>query len=55
VSEAVKQEVRPLRREIAAYQETHDIQSILGGLGYILGLVGVVFYLMARRRLSMAP
>jgi nickel transport protein len=55
VSEAVKQEVRPLRREIAAYKETHDIQSILGGLGYILGLVGVVFYLMARRRLSMAP
>ncbi|MCF8478829.1 MAG: cobalt ABC transporter permease [Rhodospirillum sp.] len=55
VSEAVKQEVRPLRREITAYKEKHDIQSILGGLGYILGLVGVVFYLMARRRLSMAP
>ncbi|WP_413206022.1 cobalt ABC transporter permease [Rhodospirillum sp. A1_3_36] len=55
VSEAVKQEVRPLRREITAYKEKHDIQSILGGLGYILGLVGVVFYLMARRRLSTAP
>jgi nickel transport protein len=52
VAEAVREEVRPLRREIAAYKEAHDFQTILGGIGYILGLMGVVYFLMARRRLQ---
>lgn len=52
VAEAVRREIKPLRREIAAYKERNDFQSILGGIGYILGLFGLGFYLAARRRAS---
>ena len=52
IAEAVRNEVRPLRREIAAYKEKNDLQTILGGIGYIAGLFGVGFYVAARRRLK---
>lgn len=52
IAEAVRDEVRPLRREIAAYREHNDFQSILGGIGYIVGLFGLGFYLAARRKLA---
>lgn len=54
IAVAVRDEVRPLRREIAAYKEKNDLQTILGGLGYIAGLCGVAFYLIARQRLKRA-
>ena len=47
----VRDEMRPLRQEIAAYKEKNDLQTILGGIGYIAGLFGLGFYLAARRRL----
>ncbi len=49
VAKAVRQEVQPLRKEIASYKEKNDMQSILGGIGYILGLTGIGFYVAARR------
>jgi nickel transport protein len=52
VAQAVRDEVRPLRRELIASREQASLQSVLGGLGTILGLVGVVFYMMARRKLA---
>lgn len=52
IAEAVRDEVRPLRREIAAYKEHNDLQSILGGIGYIVGLFGLGFYLAARRKMK---
>ncbi len=55
VAKAVRKEVQPLRKEIASYKEKNDLQSILGGIGYILGLTGIVFYIMARRREKNAP
>lgn len=54
IAQAVRDEVRPLRRELVAYREQNDLQGILGGIGYIVGLFGVVFYLMARQRLKAA-
>ncbi|SNS94605.1 cobalt ABC transporter permease [Antarctobacter heliothermus] len=52
IARIVRDEMRPLRREIAAYREKNDLQTILGGLGYILGLFGLAFYIAARRRLN---
>lgn len=52
IAEAVRDEIRPLRREIAAYKEKNDLQTILGGLGYILGLFGLGFYIAARRKMA---
>lgn len=52
IAEAVRDEMRPLRREIAAYREHNDFQTILGGIGYIVGLFGLGFYLAARRKLA---
>ncbi len=50
VAKAVRKEVQPLRKEIATYKEKNDLQSILGGIGYIFGVTGVAFYIMARRK-----
>jgi len=52
IARIVRDEMRPLRREIAAYREKNDLQTILGGIGYICGLFGLGFYLAARRRLN---
>lgn len=52
IARIIRDELRPLRREIAAYKEKNNMQTILGGLGYIIGLFGIGFYLAARRRLS---
>lgn len=52
IAGAVRDEMRPLRREIAAYREHNDFQTILGGIGYIAGLFGLGFYLAARRKMA---
>ncbi len=54
IARLMRDELRPLRREIAAYREKNDLQTILGGIGYIIGLFGLGFYLAARRRLKAA-
>ncbi|MBO9409205.1 cobalt ABC transporter permease [Shimia sp. R9_1] len=51
IAQTVRDEMRPLRREIAAYREHNDFQSILGGIGYIVGLFGLGFYIAARKKL----
>ncbi|MFP4405371.1 MAG: cobalt ABC transporter permease, partial [Rhodosalinus sp.] len=52
IAEIVRSELRPLRQEIAAYRTRNDLQTILGGIGYIMGIFGLGFYLAARRRLA---
>lgn len=52
IAKAVRDETRPLRREIAAYREHNDLQSILGGIGYIVGLFGIGFYFAARKKMA---
>ncbi|MBO9435690.1 cobalt ABC transporter permease [Ruegeria sp. R13_0] len=52
IAAAVRDEILPLRREMAAYREHNDLQTILGGIGYIFGLFGLGFYLAARRKLA---
>ena len=52
IGRVMRDEMRPLRREIAAYREKTGITAILGGLGWIAGLCGVGFYFAARKRLE---
>ncbi|WP_238123264.1 MULTISPECIES: cobalt ABC transporter permease [unclassified Xanthobacter] len=51
---ALRDELRPLRREIIALKEKNDLQSVLGGIGYIVGLFGLWFFLAARRQMRKA-
>lgn len=48
----IRTELRPLRQEISAYKNKNDLQTILGGLGYIAGLFGLGFYIAARRKME---
>lgn len=50
VAEAVRREVKPLRKELTAYKEKNDLQTILGGIGYIFGIFGLWFFIAAKRR-----
>ena len=52
LAKMIRDELRPLRREIAAYKEKNDMQTILGGIGYIFGLFGIGFYIAARNRMK---
>ena len=52
IRKIIKQEVTPLRKELSAYKEKNDLQTILGGIGYIMGLFGLFFYLAAQRKLK---
>lgn len=52
IAKAVRDELRPLRREIATYREKNDMQSILGGIGYIIGLFGIGFYIATRKKMA---
>jgi nickel transport protein len=49
LAEAVRNELKPLRREIIALKEKNDLQSVLGGIGYIVGLFGLWFFIAGRR------
>jgi nickel transport protein len=51
VAEVVRQELRPVRQELARLKEKNGIQDIIGGIGYILGLFGIGYYVAAKSRL----
>lgn len=60
VSEAVlarivREEMRPLRRQITALKEKNGLRDILAGIGLIAGLFGLGFYLAAKRQIAAAP
>ena len=52
IERGVARQIKPLRKELAAYKEENDLQKILGGLGYIFGLAGLGFYMAARQKLK---
>jgi nickel transport protein len=55
VERAVARQVEPLRRDLARYQDSVRVHDVLGGIGYVLGLMGLAFYFLgARRRASRA-
>ena len=51
VAAVVRAELRAVRQELARVREARDLQSIFGGIGYIIGLAGIGFYFAAKARL----
>ncbi|EBA17376.1 hypothetical protein RSK20926_06557 [Roseobacter sp. SK209-2-6] len=52
LAKMLRTELRPLRQELTAFKNKSNFQSVLGGIGYILGLFGLGFYLAARRKIG---
>jgi hypothetical protein len=52
VESAVGQAIRPLMREVSEMKERRGFSDIVGGIGFIFGIVGVFFYLKARKGMS---
>jgi nickel transport protein len=50
VEQAVREQVRPLREQLEGYEERTRMRDVLGGLGYIAGITGLVFYVLGVRR-----
>ena len=50
IDSAVARHTMPLRRQLQAYEDKVRLHDILGGIGYIVGLTGIGFYLLGRRR-----
>lgn len=49
IAKVVSQQIRPLREQLEAYQEKIWLHDILGGIGYIFGVMGMLFYIAKRR------
>lgn len=49
IAKVVSQQIRPLREQLEAYQEKIWLHDILGGIGYIFGVLGMLFYIAKRR------
>ncbi len=50
VEKSVSQQIRPLREQLEEYEATVRWHDTLGGIGYILGIMGVVFYFLSARK-----
>lgn len=50
VEEAIARQLRPLREQLDRYEHKVRLHDILGGIGYIVGLAGLVFFLRGRSR-----
>jgi len=47
---ALARQIAQLREQLNAYEDKVRLHDVLGGIGYIAGLAGVVFYFKARAR-----
>jgi len=50
ITQAVSQAVKPLQREISEMKSKTSMSDIIGGIGYIIGLLGLFAYLEARKQ-----
>lgn len=49
LEKAIAKQIKPLRREIQGLKEKSGFRDIIGGVGYIFGLLGIVALLRERR------
>jgi nickel transport protein len=50
VNKAVGKQIRPLREQLDGYEEKIRLHDILGGIGYIIGLMGLGYFLGTRKK-----
>jgi len=50
VDKAVSKQIRPLREQLEQYEEKIRLHDILGGIGYIVGLMGLGYFLSVRKK-----
>ncbi len=46
---AIRSQLASLREQLAGYEQRTRLRDVVGGIGYIVGLAGVAFYMAARR------
>jgi nickel transport protein len=49
VEAAVDRQVVPLRRQLDRFEHTLRLRDVLGGIGYIFGIMGLLFFFLGRR------
>lgn len=49
VEKAVGKAIRPVMRSIDELKESKSLSDILGGIGFIFGIMGIFFYMKARK------
>ncbi len=49
---ALRRQVIAMREQLDGFQEKRTFQDVIGAVGYILGVAGVAFYILGRRRNS---
>jgi nickel transport protein len=50
IEKIVSKQLKPLREQLEAYQEKIFIHDVLGGIGYIFGVMGLLFYFAKSNR-----
>ena len=50
VEKAIIKNIRPLREQVEKYEEKVRLHDILGGIGYIMGVMGLLCYLKSKPR-----
>lgn len=50
VEEAVERRVAPLERRLREYEDRVRVSDVLGGIGYIVGVTGILFYALGVRK-----
>lgn len=50
ITRAVSQAVKPLQREISELKNKTSVSDLIGGVGYIFGLLGLFAYMDARKK-----
>jgi nickel transport protein len=49
IETAVDRQVVPLRRQLDRFENTLRVRDVLGGIGYIFGIMGLLFFFLGRR------